>query len=133
MANLFLAQNTRRPIAWTLWITEILKRWLLVAKKVPYKFPHNIPLKLSTLHVVSGQFILAQNTQRPIAWTLWITEILKKWLLVAKKVPYKFPNDIPLQMSTLHVVNGRFIFRQNTETAIARTLHPKKKKKKIAP
>ena len=48
---------------------------------------------------------------------LRIAEILKRWLLVAKKVPYKFPNDIPLQMLTLRVVNGRFIFCQNTRTA----------------
>ena len=77
-----------------------------------------------------ADLFLAQNTQRLIAQTLWIAQILKRWLLVAKKVSYKFPNDIPLQMSTLRVVNGRFIFRQNTQTAIAWTPHPKKKKKK---
>ena len=37
----------------------------------------------------------------------WITKILKRWLFVTKKIPYKFPNDIPLQLSTLHVVNGQ--------------------------
>ena len=37
---------------------------------------------------------------------LSIANILKRWFLVAKKVPYKFPNDIPLQLLTLRVVNG---------------------------
>ena len=40
----------------------------------------------------------------------WIAEILKRWLLVAKMVPYKFPNDIPLKLWTLRVLNGQFIF-----------------------
>ena len=40
-----LVQFTRKPL-----IAEILKRWLLVGKKVPYKFPNNIASKLSTLH-----------------------------------------------------------------------------------
>ena len=42
---------------------------------------------------------------------LWIVKILERWLFIAKKVPYKFPNDIPLQLSTLHVINC-----QKTET-----------------
>ena len=43
---------TRKPL-----IAQILKRWLLVGKKVPYKFPNNIALKLLTLHGVNWQFI----------------------------------------------------------------------------
>ena len=50
--------------------------------------------------------------------------------MVAQKAPYKLPNDIPLQLLTLHAVNGRFIFRQDTLMAIAQTLDAKKKKKK---
>ena len=37
----------------------------------------------------------------------WIAKILKRWLFVAKKVPYKFPNDTPLQLLTLHFINSR--------------------------
>ena len=40
------------PIIRKLLIAQILKRWLLVAKKVPYKFPNNIASKLSTVHAV---------------------------------------------------------------------------------
>ena len=58
----------------------------------------------------------------------WITKILERWLCVAKTVPYKFPNDIPLQLSTLHVINGWFILCQNTRMPIAQTLDPEKKK-----
>ena len=48
--------------------------------------------------------------------------------MVAQKVLYKLPNDILLQLMTLHVVNGRFIFHQNTQMAIARTPdHPPQK------
>ena len=36
---------------------------------------------------------------------LLIAQILERWLLVGKKVPYKFPNDIALKLSTLHAVN----------------------------
>ena len=49
--------------------------------------------------------------------------------MVAQKVPYKLPNDIPLKLSTLHVVNRQFIFHQNTRMAIAGTPDAKKKKK----
>ena len=38
----------RKPL-----IAQILKRWLLVAKQVPYKFPKNIASKLLTLHAVN--------------------------------------------------------------------------------
>ena len=48
-------------------------------------------------------------------------------LLIAQKVLYKLPNDIQLQLSTLHALNRLFIFRQNTQTAIAWTPDAKKK------
>ena len=48
-----ISQNfTRKSL-----ITQILKRWLLVAKKVPYKFPNNIASKLVTLHAVNWWFV----------------------------------------------------------------------------
>ena len=39
---------------------------------------------------------------------------------------YNFPNDIALQLLTLHSVNGQFIFLQITWMAIAQTLDQKK-------
>ena len=39
---------------------------------------------------------------------LLITKILERWLLVAKKVPYKFPNNIASKLSSFHAVNWRF-------------------------
>ena len=52
----------------------------------------------------------SQNfTSRPITRKLLITEILKRWLLVGKKVPYKFPNDIASKLLTLHATNWWFI------------------------
>ena len=38
-------------------IAQILKRWLLVAKQVPYKFPNNIASKLLTLHAINWWFV----------------------------------------------------------------------------
>ena len=52
------SQNfTSSPITRKSLITQILERWLLVAKKVPYKFPNNIASKLSTLHAVNWLFV----------------------------------------------------------------------------
>ena len=45
------------PITRKSLIAQILERWLLVAKKVPYKFPNNIASKLSTLHAVNWWFV----------------------------------------------------------------------------
>ena len=61
-----------------------------------------------------------------------ITKILKRCLLVGKKVLYKSPNDIPFKLSTLGAVNGWFLFRRITRTAIAPTPDPKKIKQKTA-
>ena len=53
------SQFERKPL-----ITQILKRWLLVAKKVPYKFPNNIASKLSTLHAINWRFVCqAKNAE----------------------------------------------------------------------
>ena len=53
-----ISQNfTSSPIMRKLLITQILKRWLLVAKKIPYKFPNNIASKLLTLHTVNWWFV----------------------------------------------------------------------------
>ena len=45
-----------------------------------------------------------QFTRKPL-----IAEILKRWLLVGKKVSYKFPNDIASKLLTLHGTNRRFV------------------------
>ena len=66
----------------------------------------------------------------PFATKPQIAKILKRCLLVGKKVLYKSPNDIPFKLSTLHAVNGRFVFPQITQTTIARTPDPKKPPKK---
>ena len=53
-----ISQNfTSSPIMRKLLITQILERWPLVAKKVPYKFPNNIASKLLTLHAVNWWFV----------------------------------------------------------------------------
>ena len=53
-----ISQNfTSSPIARKSLIAQILERWLLVAKKVPYKFTNNIASKLSTLHAVNWWFV----------------------------------------------------------------------------
>ena len=63
--------------------------------------------------VLSGQSKkISQNfTSHQFTRKLLIAEILERWLLVGKKVPYKFPNDIASKLSTLHGVNRRFICR----------------------
>ena len=53
---------------------------------------------------ISQNFTSRQFTRKPL-----IAEILERWLLVGKKVPYKFPNDIASKLSTLHGVNRRFV------------------------
>ena len=50
-------------------------------------------------------------TSRQFTRKLLIAEILERWLLVGRKVPYKFPNDIASKLSTLHGVNRRFVCR----------------------
>ena len=52
---------------------------------------------------------MSQNfTSSPITRKSLLTQILERWLLVAKKVPYKFPNNIASKLLTLHAVNWRF-------------------------
>ena len=53
---------------------------------------------------ISQNFTSCQFTRKPL-----IAEILKRWLLVGKKVPYKFPNDIVSKLLTLHAANWRFV------------------------
>ena len=69
-----------------------------------------------------------KNRNSPFTGKPWIAELCKRWLLAAKKVPYKFPNDIPLELSTLHVVNGRFIFPPKYSNAHSLDTGPRKKK-----
>ena len=55
---------------------------------------------------------ISQNfTSHPITRKPLIAQILKRWLLVGKKVPYKFPNDITSKLSTLHGINQWFVCR----------------------
>ena len=55
---------------------------------------------------ISQNFTSRQFTRKPL-----IAEILERWLLVGKKVPYKYPNDITSKLSTLHDVNQWFVCR----------------------
>ena len=61
---------------------------------------------------------------------LLIVQILERWLLAGKNVPYKFLDDIASKLSTLHAVNRQFVCWQKkqpiTQTAIAWTMDPKK-------
>ena len=66
----------------------------------------------------------------PFVRKLQIAKILKRCLLVGKKVLYKSPNDIPFKLSTLHAVNGWFVFRRITRMAIAQVPDQKKNKTK---
>ena len=55
-------------------IVQILERWLLAGKNVPYKFLDDIASKLSTLHAVNRQFVCWQKNSQllklTIAWTM---------------------------------------------------------------
>ena len=98
-----------------------------VSSCLEYKFDKRIPMG----SVPNCQKeILNRDAKRNSRFTRkpWIIKILERCLLVAKMVLYKFPNDIPLQLSTLHVVNGQFIFHQNTWMPIAQTPEPPSKK-----
>ena len=53
---------------------------------------------------ISQNFMSCQFMRKPL-----IAKILKKWLLVGKKVPYKFPNDIASKLLTLHGTNWWFV------------------------
>ena len=61
------------------------------------------------MHSSQSKKISQNFTSRPITRKPLIIQILKRWLLVGKKVPYKFPNDIISKLSTLHGVNWWFI------------------------
>ena len=78
---------------------------------------------------ISQNFMSHQFTRKPL-----IAEILERWLLVGKKVPYKFPNDIASKLSTLHGINRRFVCQPKNgkfvRMAIARETGCVKKKKK---
>ena len=62
---------------------------------------------------------ISQNsTSSPITRKLLIAEILERCLLVAKKVLYKFPNDIAWKLSTLHGANWWFVCQpKNAESS----------------
>ena len=64
---------------------------------VNFKFPNP-----STRHAAAHQ---KKFTCSRFKRKLLITQILKRWLLVAKQVPYKFPNNIASKLLTLHAVN----------------------------
>ena len=58
-----------------------------------------------------------------------MAKILKRCLLVGRKVLYKSPIDIAPLSSSLHVVNGRFLFWQNYSNSRSSDIGPKKIKK----
>ena len=62
---------------------------------------------------------ISQNfTSSSITRKSLIAQNLKRWLLVAKKVPYKFPNNIASKLLTLHAVNWRFVCKpKNAESS----------------
>ena len=72
---------------------------------------------------ISWNFTSHQFTRKPL-----IAEILERWLLVGKKVPYKFPNDIASKLLTLHGVNQLIRLstqkRQTFRTTIAQRSDP---------
>ena len=81
-----------------------LRQWLdwpliWVSTSQPEHEVHSGPSKKISQNFTSCQFM-----RKPL-----ITEILERWLLVGKKVPYKFPNDIASKLSTLHGANWRFV------------------------
>ena len=57
-----------------------------------------------------------------------MVKILRRCLLVDKKVLYKSPIDIAPLSSTLHAVNGQFLFWQNYSNSYISDTGPKKKK-----
>ena len=71
---------------------------------------------------------ISQNfTSSPITRKSLIAQILERWLLVAKKVPYKFPNNIASKLSTLHAVNWWFVCQhKNAESSRSMQLFFKK-------
>ena len=78
---------TRKPL-----IAQILERWLLVAKKVPYKFPNNIASKLLTLHAVNWWFVCQpKNAESSRSMQLFFRKLNK---ITKPHLSYvKFPAD----------------------------------------
>ena len=81
-----------------------LRQWLdwpliWVSTSQPEHEAYSGPLKK-----ISRNFTPHQFKRKPL-----IAEILERWLLVGKKVPYKFPNDIASKLSTLHGINQWFV------------------------
>ena len=59
-----------------------------------------------------------------------MVKILKRCLLVGRKVLYKSPIDIAPLSSTLHAVNGWFLFWQNYSNSYISETRPQKKNNK---
>ena len=72
--------------------------WVLTSQ--PKHEAHSSPSKKISQNFTSHQFM-----RKPL-----IAQILERWLLVGKKVPYKFPNNIASKLLTLHGVNRRFVY-----------------------
>ena len=71
---------------------------------------------------ISQNFTSSPNTRKSL-----ITQILERWLLVAKKVPYKFPNNIASKLVTLYAVNWLFVCQpKNAESSRSMQLFFKK-------
>ena len=107
-----ISQNfTSSPITRKSLITQILERWLLVAKKVPYKFPNNIASKLSTLHAINWWFVCQpKNAESSRSMQLFFrkfNKITKPHLTYVKFPAYlKYVLEIFISCLDLDLVSG---------------------------
>ena len=65
-----------------------------------YQFQTSQPFNETCSSPSKKKFMSSQFKRKPL-----ISQILKSWPLVVKKVPYKFPNNIASKLSTFHAVN----------------------------
>ena len=87
-----------------------------------FSFWHYIPLDNHWIQLTNPSMRYAAAHQKITSSRfkkkLLITQILKRWLLVAKKVPYKFPNNIASNLLTLHAINWQFVCQpKNAESS----------------
>ena len=97
------------PITRKSLITQILERWLLVAKKVPYKFLNNIASKLLTLHAVNWWFVCQpKNAESSRSMQLFFrkfNKITKLHLSYVKFPDFKDVHEILISCLDLDLVS----------------------------
>ena len=108
-----ISQNfTSSPITRKSLIAQILERWLLVAKKVPYKFPNNIASKLLTLHAVNWFVCQPKNAESSRSMQLFFrkfNKITKLHLTYVKFPAYlKYVFEILISCLDLDLVSEIF-------------------------